>query len=97
MHRIALLLTMAVIAHHAHADTTICQGIDGHTTCTHATGNVRCTSINGETRCTAVEPQQSVTPPDLPDITLPGIDIHHDHGRLRVRSGNTEVEVPQYP
>lgn len=94
MYRIALLLTMAVIAHHAHADTTLCQSINAHTTCTHATGNVSCTSINGETRCTAIEPDQSVNPPQMPDITLPGL-FRHDHGRLRVRSGDTEVDVPQ--
>lgn len=101
MLRLALLLTMACAA--AHADTEICQSVNGRTTCTHASGNVSCTTINGETRCTTIEPDQvqpeSPTMPDLsmPDITMPGIDIRQGtDGRLRVRAAGTttSVELP---
>lgn len=93
MHRLALLLTMACVA--AHADTEICQSVNGRTTCTHASGNVSCTTVNGETRCTPIAPEQAAPePPALPELTLPGIDIHQDdNGRLRVRAAGTTVEV----
>lgn len=94
MHRLALLLTMACVA--AHADTEICQSVNGRTTCTQASGNVSCTTLNGETRCTPIAPEQAVPPPPpLPDLAMPGIDIRQDdNGRLRVRAAGTSVEVP---
>jgi hypothetical protein len=94
MHRIALLLTLAFVAHQAHADTTLCQSINGRTTCTHATGNVRCTSINGDTRCVPVDADHMADSPALPEISLPGVDIRTSKGRLHVQAGETEVDVP---
>lgn len=95
MLRLAVLLTMACAA--AHADTEICQTVNGQTTCTRASGNVSCTTINGETRCTPIEPEQMdpQDEPPLPELPLPGIDIRQDkHGRLHVRAGGTSVELP---
>lgn len=94
MYRLALLLTMACAA--AHADTELCQSLDGRTTCTRMSGNVSCTTINGETRCTRLpdgDRQAEPPPPVMPDLALPDLDIRQDSGRLRVRAGNTEVEM----
>lgn len=94
MHRLALLLTLACAS--AHADTEICQSVNGRTTCTHASGNVSCTTVNGEIRCTPIDPEQAVPePPPLPDLTMPGVEIRQDSdGRLRVRAAGTSVELP---
>lgn len=94
MMRLALLLTLACAA--AHADTEICQTVNGRTTCTHATGNLACVSVNGETRCTRLDGQSTQAPPTLPDIAAPGVDIRQENGRLRVRAGGIGIEVPGY-
>ncbi|HLO78116.1 MAG TPA: hypothetical protein VK196_16805 [Magnetospirillum sp.] len=99
MIRLAPLLALGLSlasAHLARADTDLCQTINGRTTCTHAGGNVRCTTLNGETRCTALETPDLAEPPaDLPAITVPGVDIRSEDGRLHVRAGGTVVDVPR--
>lgn len=89
----ALSLAMLALSGAAsHADTEICQTVNGRTHCVHATGNVSCTTVNGETRCTKINPEQ---PEPLPDIAIPGVDMRRDGDRLHVQAGGTEIVIEQ--
>lgn len=91
MHRIALLLTAAILAHPARAETTMCQSINGKTTCTHAEGSLSCVTINGDTRCTSSEADTSLRSAQTP---RPDIQMDPD-GRLHVRTPDgTVIDIP---
>lgn len=93
-----LAVVLLALGGTAHADSEICQTVNGRTHCVHATGNVSCTTINGETRCTQMDAEQmdaEQTEAPLPEITAPGVNIRRDGSKLHVQAGGTEIVVEQ--
>jgi hypothetical protein len=81
----------------AEQEVTACQTVDGHTSCVHHSGpgNLSCRTVDGRTRCTEVPDPQLGTPLPDPDEADGPVVVERRDGRLHVRAGGVDVELPE--
>jgi hypothetical protein len=93
------LLPMALLSHPATAESLACQTVNGKTMCVEGSGTLACQTVNGRTTCTH-SPTQTLCDTRNGKVVCPGMpsiggDVVVDtrNGRVRVRTGNVDVDV----